>query len=370
MNDEIITKQQGDIHNSIDKPKVCITLEDFNGGDGFAKMNLEYMSFRQVKDVEELVSSWNNQTDTICCNKMYIVNDWIISTENNLCHNICQIKEVTQSGYIAYTQDKEIIYISTYDALCNYRKWNISDMISGEVYVSYDNIFLYNCMDPFKIHYTYLFDGENVITDENNTPLFSSKVTPAFKEEIDLFWQKVNEYNNDRQALEQSDEMISEDINEPEEKYQSVFCYATENGEGVINALENFGGKNIHNYNGKKMSESSSYLDTIYYINSDNQIMMVVHKCEQIQMELWNVIIEKYSEIKPLKPEGFRCAIGESYYYIDSINRKFVVKKAVEGGYKRDRKRYNFRNYFMSLSRAKEVLEGLEKLILDKNEIL
>ena len=41
MNDEIITKQQGDIHNSIDKPKACITLEDFNGGDGFAKMNLE-----------------------------------------------------------------------------------------------------------------------------------------------------------------------------------------------------------------------------------------------------------------------------------------------------------------------------------------
>lgn len=357
MSDEITTKQQDytiKTDNSIDEPKVCITLEDFNAGNGYIKMNLNYMTYEQVTHIENLVSSWHKQESSTLYNKKYNVGDWIIKTENNLYHNLCQIRDVSQNGYIVTTQDKNITYISAYDAHLNYRKWNYLDMVPGNVYVSYGDIFMFCSMDSYKIHYKYLFDGKNVITDDSLSSL--RFVTPAFDDQVELYWQKVSEYVNTEQEHKHSDEKTAEDSNTPEAEHQSVFCYGSDNGDAVIKALENAGGKNIHNYNGNKCQE----YDTIYYINSDNEIVRVVYNSDQI--EWWNVIVEKYYEIKQLKPEGSRCAIGESYYYIDSNNRQFVIKKAVEGGYKRDRKRYNFRNYFMSLSKAEEILSGLEKL--------
>ena len=40
-------------------PHSCIVLEDFNGGEGFYKLHLDYLNKEQVKEVEALVSKWN-----------------------------------------------------------------------------------------------------------------------------------------------------------------------------------------------------------------------------------------------------------------------------------------------------------------------
>lgn len=39
----------------------CIVLEDFNGGEGFYKLNLDYLNKKQVEEVEEMVRTWNKE---------------------------------------------------------------------------------------------------------------------------------------------------------------------------------------------------------------------------------------------------------------------------------------------------------------------
>ena len=41
------------------RPNGGIVLEDFNGGEGFYKLNLDYLNKKQVEEVEEMVRMWN-----------------------------------------------------------------------------------------------------------------------------------------------------------------------------------------------------------------------------------------------------------------------------------------------------------------------
>lgn len=51
-------------HNNQDAnhPNGCIVLEDFNAGEGFYKVHLDYLSRKQVEVVEEMVRTWNNDS--------------------------------------------------------------------------------------------------------------------------------------------------------------------------------------------------------------------------------------------------------------------------------------------------------------------
>lgn len=49
--------------NGEDIPKGGIVLEDFNGGDGFYKVNLAYLKKSQVEDIESLVDFWHRGND-------------------------------------------------------------------------------------------------------------------------------------------------------------------------------------------------------------------------------------------------------------------------------------------------------------------
>ena len=42
-------------------PNGCIVLEDFNGGEGFYKLHLDYLNEKQVKEVEEMIRVWNKE---------------------------------------------------------------------------------------------------------------------------------------------------------------------------------------------------------------------------------------------------------------------------------------------------------------------
>lgn len=44
------------------RPNGCIVLEDFNGGEGFYKLSLEYLNKKQVEEIEEMVRTWNKES--------------------------------------------------------------------------------------------------------------------------------------------------------------------------------------------------------------------------------------------------------------------------------------------------------------------
>lgn len=51
-------------HQESNRPSGGIVLEDFNGGEGFYKLNLAYLNKKQVEEVEEMVREWNNEPST------------------------------------------------------------------------------------------------------------------------------------------------------------------------------------------------------------------------------------------------------------------------------------------------------------------
>lgn len=54
-------------HQDVNHPNGCITMEDFNGGEGFYKLNIEYLNKRQVEEIEEIVRTWNKDADCELC---------------------------------------------------------------------------------------------------------------------------------------------------------------------------------------------------------------------------------------------------------------------------------------------------------------
>jgi hypothetical protein len=48
-------------HQDSRRPNGCIVLADFNEGEGFYKLHLNYLSKKQVEEVEELVRVWNHE---------------------------------------------------------------------------------------------------------------------------------------------------------------------------------------------------------------------------------------------------------------------------------------------------------------------
>lgn len=49
-------------HQDANHPNGCITLEDFNGGEGFYKVHLDYLNEKQVEEIEEMIRTWNKES--------------------------------------------------------------------------------------------------------------------------------------------------------------------------------------------------------------------------------------------------------------------------------------------------------------------
>lgn len=52
-------------HQDVGHPNGCIVLEDFNDGEGFYKLNLDYLNKKQVEEIEELVRAWNTELNSL-----------------------------------------------------------------------------------------------------------------------------------------------------------------------------------------------------------------------------------------------------------------------------------------------------------------
>ena len=64
-------------HQDVKHPNGGIVMVDFNGGEGFYKLHLDYLSKKQVEEVEEMVRTWNKEIKTsneniINCIGMYL----------------------------------------------------------------------------------------------------------------------------------------------------------------------------------------------------------------------------------------------------------------------------------------------------------
>lgn len=74
-------------HQDVNHPNGCITMEDFNGGEGFYKLNIEYLNKRQVEEIEEIVRTWNKDADCELCTSK----DYCISIEKPITIGKCKL---------------------------------------------------------------------------------------------------------------------------------------------------------------------------------------------------------------------------------------------------------------------------------------
>ena len=64
---EDIEKQGEQVNcpQNLQVPNGGIVLEDFNGGEGYYKVNLDYLNKKQVEEIEKIVNDWNKDTENV-----------------------------------------------------------------------------------------------------------------------------------------------------------------------------------------------------------------------------------------------------------------------------------------------------------------
>lgn len=150
-------------------------------------------------------------------------------------------------------------------------------------------------------------------------------------------------------------------------QFNTVYCLATDDGKGVIEALISYGGNNIHNYDGKFVQDRTSYniddwhnIDTLYYINASNVITQLVRNTQE-SADMWALIMKLFTEVKALKNLHWRACMYGRYYYIEMSSTKVTINHTIEGEEKTDNLRYEIGNYF----KTKELAEYASKKILE-----
>lgn len=48
-------------HQDVNHPNGCIVFADFNGGEGYYKLHLDYLNQKQVEEIERMIRIWNNK---------------------------------------------------------------------------------------------------------------------------------------------------------------------------------------------------------------------------------------------------------------------------------------------------------------------
>ena len=234
QDDKIVDCQQN--HQDVKYPNGGIVMEDFNGGEGFYKLHLDYLSKKQVEEVEEMVRTWNKESkisneNIKNCVEMCLtdaneqrfedfgttlkdclawlekqgeqnhadkvepkfkVRDWVI-----LNSTVAQILDKQKYGFVGLDIDGK-------DFFCNYghtdsmRHWSINDAKDGDVLIaSDDSIFLFAGVDDCACKYYVALTTDNYVKINKETKggywEASRAVYPATKEQCDLFFAKMKE---------------------------------------------------------------------------------------------------------------------------------------------------------------------------------
>lgn len=221
-------------HQDSNRPSGGIVLEDFNGGEGFYKLNLAYLNKKQVEEVEEMVREWNNEptaseedikdciglcltdadeqrfknyhtnlrdclawlekqgeqkpTDTI--ESRFKIGDCITCNK----FNTALILDIENGKYFAEFVDgskgfHDIDYIDN-----RFHLWTIQDAKDGDVLAAHECNVIFKEIDGLNIrcHCAYHYLGYNssfyIDTLQNKTAFH-----PATKEQRELLFQKMKE---------------------------------------------------------------------------------------------------------------------------------------------------------------------------------
>lgn len=118
----------------------------------------------------------------------------------------------------------------------------------------------------------------------------------------DSIWHKGKIYDLYKQALERDKaeaeakaKQESEHPTQPQgdmPHFDYVYCRGTEDGKGVIEALEAHGGKNVYNHDG-----TNSCYDYTYYIDPDGEIVSFIPDQDADRFIL---VKQFYTEVQPL----------------------------------------------------------------------
>lgn len=131
-----------------------------------------------------------------------------------------------------------------------------------------------------------------------------------------------------------------------DKNFNPVYVQGTETGKGVIEALEDHGGKNDCGYNGKDDS-------IIYYILPGGYIAAVSTNSTH-----GNYIMATAEEVKPFR---WRAKRRDHYYTIDST---MLIIESTEDGDKYDDGRYKSGNYFRTKEEAEKAVKKIKKILL------
>ena len=138
-------------HQDSNHPNGCIVLEDFNGGEGFYKVHLDYLSKKQIEEVEEMVRVWNHEESNTSNGNSNIQQktfvpkvepkfhegEWVIDKQG-IVHQIANVVENVTNHTYGY----DIVgggYFN--DNTEGVRLWTIQDAQEGDVLCNYHETF-------------------------------------------------------------------------------------------------------------------------------------------------------------------------------------------------------------------------------------
>lgn len=309
----------------------------------------------------------DTRTEKLC---KFKIGDWIVS-EAKTPVKVLDITYETGMYKCVYYDEYWVEHIFSYpiDKLDeHYSKWSIENATENDILATDDVVFKYQKHDDeYVYHYVaYSVVNKQFITEK----LPIDDVHPATGEQNKLLICEIPQTSNkDDDDIEFSSEEIKNlkctKCATNDTQFNAVYCLATDDGKGVIEALISSGGNNIHQYDGKQVQDrTSSNIDdwhsiqTLYYIDADNVITQLVNNQESAG--IWKLIIKLFTEIKPMLNIRWRAKKYECYYYIGIFSSKIIINETIENRVKADDSRYNIGNYF----RTKELAEVVSKKIL------
>lgn len=210
-------------HQDVNHPNGCIVMEDFNGGEGFYKVNLDYLNKKQVEEIEEMVMVWNKEISTQKpadkVEPKFYKGEWLCENEPNNYARFIQILEtVNVQGKERYRisrdihNDEDIVEFDFVEKY--YHKFDIQDAKEGDVLKEDSCTFIIQKLGDngtaAKTYCTLYDDGD---FDDGSILYFDVDSTkPATKEQRDLLFHKMEEagyiWDADKKKLVKDEIMI------------------------------------------------------------------------------------------------------------------------------------------------------------------
>ena len=158
------------------------------------------------------------------------IGDWIIKKKSfdkfSNGSNITQIKYIEENNgekrYWYSHNTWEETYVTEYEC----RLWNIQDSKIGDILVCDDNIFIFHEIDELSVKFIFAYDKNLKVCYYNvyDSGFEIDDCRPATKEEYDLFFSKMKEYNvewdnKSKELIETKSDGINDDMFKNENVY-------------------------------------------------------------------------------------------------------------------------------------------------------